>query len=52
MITAACRAGVNADHGVFQLPAVPDGDACTIDKYCSNSDAPVLGWASIHSLAA
>ncbi len=52
VITAACLAGVSSDHRVPQVPGVPDGDACTIARYGSNSDAPVLGWVSIQTFAA
>lgn len=51
-MTAACRGGDRSDHRAFQLPGVPDGDACTIAKYGSNNDRPVSGWASIHTFAA
>jgi hypothetical protein len=52
VMTAACRARLSSAHRAFQLPAVPEGDACSIARYGSNSDAPVLGWASIHTFAA
>ena len=52
MIRAAWRASVRSDHRVFQVPSVPADDAWTIARYPSNSDAPVLGWASIHIFAA
>ena len=52
VIKAAWRASVRSDHRVFQLPAVPDRDVCTIARYGRNSDSPVLGCASIQILAA
>lgn len=52
MITAACRAGLSWAHGTFQVPAVPDGDACTIARYGSNSGRSARGRASIHAFAA